>query len=454
MQRHSHMTKTIALFLIILCIQTSMLSSSLSSSIPNQPLTEYEQASNTLDDDTLFDAKMALAMRIAGFPALSACIIKDDQITWSKGYGYYDISEKKPATIDTIYVLASVTKTIVGTAIMQLYDQGFFDLDDDINMYLPFNVRNPHFPDDPITIRMLLSHTSSLNTNNQMEYYWFNFSSDPPFDFFPEPFLQEFLLPDGRYYEDSIWSTRYRPGEFAMYANVGFDLLSYLVEILANESFLTYCEDHFFFPLEMYNTSFNLSTLTIDQVAIPYQRFAGRYYQINEMEFLFGEYTPPEQYWRMRFYPAGGLYSTVSDLARFLIMHMNKGVYNGVRILEEETVILMHTMQEGNSIGYGLGWMHLGLTPGLQVSGHGGDIHGVDTWMLYEPTENIGVIYLANGNPGYTLLPLRGLIPFRWILSALFTKQGEYDRSIQPGVSLPNHTYSIREQCMIPFNIL
>jgi len=454
MRRHSHITKTIALFLIILCIQTSMLTSSLSLSVPIRPSTEYEQASNTLDDDTLLDAKMALAMKIAGFPALSACIIKDDQITWSKGYGYYDIQGKKSASIDTIYVLASVTKTIVGTAIMQLYDQGFFDLDDDINMYLPFDVRNPHFPDAPITIRMLLSHTSSLNTNNQMEYYWFNFSSDPPFDFFPEPFLREFLLPDGRYYENSIWSTRYRPGEYAMYANIGFDLLSYLVEILANESFLTYCEDHIFFPLKMYNTSFNLSTLDIEQVAIPYQRFAMRYYKINEMDFLFGEYTPPDQYWRMRFYPAGGLYSTISDLSKFLIMHMNGGVYDGVRILEEETVMLMHTMQEGNNIGYGLAWMHIGLSPGLQVSGHGGDIHGVDTWMLYEPTDNIGVIYLANGNPGYSLLPLRGVLPFRWILNMLFTKQAESFRDIQPDLSFTDHSYLLREECMIPVDLL
>ncbi|MDG6229857.1 MAG: serine hydrolase [Candidatus Thermoplasmatota archaeon] len=454
MQRHGHRAKTIALFLIIICIQTSMLSSSLTSSVPIQISTDIKEVVNNREDIAFFDAKMALAMRIAGFPALSTCIIKDDEIIWSKGYGYYDILERKPATIDTIYVLASITKTIVGTAIMQLYDQGFFDLEDDINMYLPFNVRNPHFPDDSITFRMLLSHTSSLNVNTQLEYYWMNFSGDPPFDFFPEPYLREFLLPDGKYYNQSIWSKNFRPGEHAMYANVGFDLLSYLVEILSNESFLIYCDNHIFIPLQMYNTSFNLSILDIQQVAVPYQRFAGRYYQINEMDFLFGEYTPPDNYWRMRFYPAGGLYSTVSDLARFLIMHMNKGVYDGVRILEEETVSLMHTMQEDNNIGYGLAWMHIDLTPSLQVSGHGGDIHGVDTWMLYEPTENIGVIYLANGNPGYSLLPLRGLLPFRWILYTLFTKQADSSRDIQPGLLLTDHSYLLKQQCMVPIDIL
>ncbi|KYK21510.1 hypothetical protein AYK25_03435 [Thermoplasmatales archaeon SM1-50] len=373
--------------------------------------------------DVAFDQKIFVLMRIAGFKSLSTCIIKNDTIIWSKGYGYYDVSEKKQTTIDTIYVLASITKTIVGTALMQLYEQGLFDLDDDVNEFLPFELRNPNFPDDPITIRMLLSHTSSLNTNTQMQYYWFNFSGDPPFDFFPEPYLQEFLLPGGRYYDPSVWSTIYRPGERAMYANVGFDLISYLVEIVSGQPFLQYCDAHIFTPLDMKNTSFNLSVLDIEQVAIPYQRFAGRYYMINELGFIFGDYTPPEHYWRGRFYPAGGLYSTVSDLSHFLIAHMNEGVYQDTQILEKETVELMHEIQPGNNLGYGLAWMQTTISPRLTASGHAGDLYGVDTWMLYEPVNDLGVIYLSNGNPSYGLLPLRGLLIWRSLLSVLFRKE-------------------------------
>jgi CubicO group peptidase (beta-lactamase class C family) len=374
-------------------------------------------------NDAAFDQKISLFMRIAGFPSLSACIIKDDQIIWSKGYGYYDISERKPATTDTNYVIASITKTIVGTALMQLYEQGLFGLDDDVNAFLPFDLRNPNFPDDPITFRMLLSHTSSLNTNGQNQYYWLNFSGDPPFDFFPEPYLREFLLPGGRYYDPSVWSTEYRPGEYAMYANVGFDLISYLVEIISGEPFLEYCDTHIFSPLDMKNTGFNFSRLDIDQVAIPYQRFKGTYYRINELGFMYGEDTPPEQYWRMRFYPAGGLYTTVTDLSHFLIAHMNDGIYNGTRILKKETAALMHEIQPENQIGYGLAWMHESIR-GLSTSGHGGDLPGVDTWMLYNQTEDIGVIYLANGNPYWGVLPFGGWFPVLWILDSLFTKEG------------------------------
>jgi CubicO group peptidase (beta-lactamase class C family) len=373
-------------------------------------------------NDAAFDRKISFLMKIAGFPSLSACIIKDDQIIWSKGYGYYDRSERKPATTDTVYVLASITKTIVGTALMQLYEQGLFDLDDDVNTYLPFDLRNPNFPEDLITFRMLLSHTSSLNTNEQLQYYWFNFSGDPPYSFFPEPYLREFLLPGGRYYDPSVWSTEYRPGEYAMYANVGFDLISYLVEIISGEPFLEYCDAHIFSPLDMKHTGFNFSRFDINQVAIPYQRYKGKYYTINELESIFG-WELPEPYYRMRFYPAGGLYSTVLDLSHFLIAHMNDGIYNGTQILKKETVELMHAIQPGNQLGYGLAWMHQSIGG---LSGHGGDLPGGDTWMLYNETKNIGVIYLANGNPGYSALPFGGQVPFMLILYFLLTKEGTW----------------------------
>lgn len=385
-----------------------------------QPDDESHRTTQT--PDAIFDQHLSIIMRLAGFRSLAACIIKDDQVIWSNAYGSYDFPDKKPSNPDTIYILASVTKTIVGTAMMQLYEQGLCDLDDDVNLYLPFDLRNPNFPDDPITIRMLLSHTSSLTTNSQMQYYWMNLSGDPPYGFFPDPFLKEFLLPGGLYYDPSVWSTYYRPGEYAMYANVGFDLISYLIELISGEPFLSYCDNHIFTPLGMYNTSFNLSTLDIEQVAIPYQRFVGRYYTLNELTFMYGNYTPKDVYYRCRFYPAGGLYSTVTDLSHFLIAHMNGGVYKGTRILEEDTVALMHHIQPNNTIGAGLAWMQTRFSPQFTASGHAGDLPGADTWMLYNQTQNIGVIYLANGNPAYGILPERGMILCGIILCSLFIK--------------------------------
>jgi CubicO group peptidase (beta-lactamase class C family) len=168
----------------------------------------------------------------------------------------------------------------------------------------------------------------------------------------------------------------------------------------------------------MKNTGFNFSHFNADDIAIPYQRIFGRYFTINE---LYGEESPPDIYYRLRVYPAGGLYSTVSDLSHFLIAHMNDGIYNDSRILEKKSVDLMHELQPGNRIGYGLAWMHQNVR-GLLTSGHGGDLPGADTWMLYNRTEDIGVIYLANGNPGYSVLPFRGLFSINLILGSLFNK--------------------------------
>lgn len=397
-------------------------------------------------NDAAFDHKISVLMKIAGLPSLTACIIKDNQMIWSKGYGYYDRSEQKPATTDTVYVLASVTKTIVGTALMQLYEQGLFDLDDDVNNFLPFDLRNPNFPDDPITFRMLLSHTSSLNPNDQLQYYWFNFSGDPPFSFFPEPYLREFLLPGGRYYDPSVWSSEYRPGEYAMYANVGFDIISYLVEIISGEPFLEYCDTHIFSPLNMKHTGFNFSRFDINQVAIPYLRYKGTYYTINELESIFG-LELPELYYRMRFYPAGGLYSTVLDLSHFLIAHMNDGVYNGTRILKKETVDLMHAIQPGNQIGYGLAWMHQSIGG---LSGHAGDLFGGDTWMLYNEEKDIGVIYLANGNAEYGALPFRGQFTVILILYLLFTKEGTFKGELQHESTISSSDLFFGKPLIIP----
>jgi CubicO group peptidase (beta-lactamase class C family) len=387
---------------------------------------ETTETTNSDITDFFFDLKMKLFMKLTKYPSLSACVIEDDEVTWLKGYGYYDLENMKPATEETIYNIASITKTITGTALMQLWEQGLFNLDEDVNNYLPFNLRNPHFPDDPITFRMLLSHSSSLNYAT-MEYYWFNFSADPPFSFFPYPWLEEFLVPNGKWYYPTCWSNMYRPGEVNMYANVGFDLIEYLVELISGEEFLTYCSNHIFLPLEMYNTSFNLSELDIDNVAIPYHYNNGEYLQINELEYLLGRYTPPDKYWRIRCYAAGGLYTTVSDLSHFFIAHMNGGVWNDIRILKEDTVDEMHRIQSPGNIDhsyfYGLAWLfqnQVGFN--VTLSGHTGGNYGVSTVMLYFPDENVGIIYFTNG--GTERITIFSILAGSLIAINLFKKGG------------------------------
>ena len=368
-----------------------------------------EETTNTDLDDFLFDKKIELLMKMGRLPSLSASIINGDEVTWSNSYGFYDLENRKPATENTIYNIASISKTVTGTALMQLWEQDMFDLDEDVNNYLPFGLKNPNFPDDPITFRMLLSHSSSLNPNRGIsgfhEYLWSNFSGDPPFSFFPDPWLEQFLVPGGKWYNPSHWSKVYRPGEYNIYANVGFDLICYLVELISGEIFVEYCKEHIFIPLEMYNTSFNLSELNIDNVAIPYHYHDGDYLHINELSYILGEYyTPKDIYWRFRAYAAGGLYTSVSDLSHFFIAHMNGGVWNGVRILKEGTVEEMHKIQPPGNIDpvgnlyHGLAWTIQDTPFDVTVSGHTGGNIGVQTFMSFIHSEEIGITCFYNSD--------------------------------------------------------
>jgi CubicO group peptidase (beta-lactamase class C family) len=378
---------------------------------------KLEKPTTTDFGDLFFDIKIKILMKLSKFPSLSACTIEDDQVTWSKGYGLYDLENKKSATENTIYNVAQITKTVTGTALMQLWEQGLFDLDEDVNNYLPFNLRNPHFPDDPITFRMLLSHSSSLKDdipiNNaygrSRAYSYTNFSGDPPFSFFPYPWIKDHITPSGNSYNPEHWDNKHRPGGYSWYAHINYAIIAYLIENISGEKFINYCKNHIFNPLEMNNTSFNISELDINNVAIPYyyHNDVGKYLQINELS-IDGE-IHPSKYWRILNYPAGGLYSTVMDLSHFLIAHVNEGIWNGVRILEKQTIEEMQTIQPPGNFNpmiqayYGLSWLFKEdpLIFNVTLMGHYGLSIGITGIMYHIPTDDTRVIFLANGD-GFT----------------------------------------------------
>ena len=380
----------------------------------------------TVEQETdRFDEVLLSIMNHCHFPSVSACIIKDDQVVWSQGYGVSNIEESYAAKENTMYGLCSITKTITGTALLQLYDQGLFDLDDDVNDYLPFSLRNPHFPDDPITFRMLLSHASSLRSPNSYWYIPFYRDGGPPFDGYPSPWIEEYVTSDGTRYDPDVWDATERPGASHVYANINFDLVGYLVELIADEPFFTYCEEHIFKPLDMPMTSFNLSVYTPEQVAVPYlwdtnnEQYETSYNQVH------------------LHYPAGGLFSSVSELSHFMIAHMNGGVYNGTRILEESTVEEMHRIQhEYNRIGraYGLAWLFESRSfqigsliinfPRLLYGGHGGAVtFGLRTTMYMKLSEQCAVLFFINSD---SFMYQSGWNGIQLIREMLFMKASTY----------------------------
>jgi CubicO group peptidase (beta-lactamase class C family) len=332
-----------------------------------------------------FDSLIEFCMKLGRIYSLSTCVIKNNEIVWSKGYGIYDKEQQKQGSADTIYLIASISKTITATAILQQVDNARIDLDEDVNGYLDFDFRNPYFPDVPITYRMLLNHTSSLNIE-PASFYQVEYGKDssPISSWLKDYFYDEGVM------NKSKWRNC-RPGKEFGYSNLGFTILGYLVEKITNQSFNQYCKEKIFMPLDMTNTSFLLSEINMEKHAVPYIL---AYVKSGDFPTLY----LPLPHYSICFYPAGGLRTSVLDLSHFVIAHMNRGVYNGVRILNESTVEEMHNISvhwEGNWY-FGLGWGICQNSQGKRLlEGHSGSLYGYITQMQIKPEDSTAIIYFS-----------------------------------------------------------
>ena len=267
------------------------------------------------------DDELAHLMIEYDLPSISACVIKNDSIVWHQVYGYSNREHKIKATHETIYHLASISKLFIATAYMQLEEQGIVDINQDINNYLPISIRNPNFPDKPITAKMLLTHNSSLasgRSDRDAPGIWETFKEDQAPA--PSQWLPGFIIPSGDYYHPTIWKN-YKPTEFELYSNIGCSVLAYIVEQKTGQSFKNYCKEHIFEPLAMHNTSYHYSDLEGDNIATLYQND-------NKVHPNFDH----------RLNSGGGVKTTVQDMARFLIAYMNGGRLDGIAILAEDTI--------------------------------------------------------------------------------------------------------------------
>jgi len=375
--------KMLTPIIVFLFIGLTVSPATIGINISTKLITQSEEI-QAVSSDSLFDIFIKILMSVAHKPSIAAGIIQDDTIVWSKGYGYYDLENQKPTNGDILYLQASVSKTVTATALMQLYEQGLFDLDDDINDYLPFELRNPNYPDEPITIKMILSHRSSLADDN---LYWIALSylpGDPDVKDFPYPWLKDYLTPGGSGYSSTTWSDA-RPGEGSYYANIGFSIIAYLVEILSNQNFNEYCKENIFGPLQMYNSSFRLRDHNISNIAVPY-------------EYKDGTYFRHPHYGIHILYPAITLRTSIEEFSHFIIAHMNDGVWNDVRILDKATADLMHTAHffPEDNFNYGLGWFVSIQDNGKKVISHSGGYVGVLDFVTILLDDDIAVMLFSN----------------------------------------------------------
>ncbi len=334
---------------------------------------------------------------------LGLCLIRGGEIVWAKGYGWADSERRIPYDPErTIQNIGSVSKTFTATAVMQEWESGKFHLDDDVDRFLSFPVKNPRHPDSPITFRQLLTHRSSIRDGPA---YGESYAcGDPQISL--QTWLEEYFTPGGGYYHAERNFHAWRPGQTGelpsqprAYSNVGFGLLGHLVEVLSGTSFSDYCRDHIFTPLGMTDTAWYLKDLDLNRHARPYTYVPeGKIRRILGPEGMRikssaeGEFVPNCLY-SFPNYPDGLIRTSPAQLAHFLMAYANPGALQKQRILRPETVRLMLSRDH---FGRGLCWFERGLKGGDSLWGHGGGDPGINTSMYFRASDKAGVILFAN----------------------------------------------------------
>ncbi|TMU56503.1 serine hydrolase domain-containing protein [Flagellimonas algicola] len=315
-------------------------------------------------------------------PAIAAVIVKDGKVVWENFSGYKTLNTTEGPDENTAFILASVSKTVVAVAVIQLVEQGLLELDVDVNTYIPFALRNPNFPSTPITTRMLLTHTSSLswptneedpNFNNTFE------SADAPGIY---PWLRDYLTPNNPNFQPNSWQNN-APGTSYQYSNIGAAVLGYLVQIISGQEFHSYCKEHIFTPLQMHNSAFKIADLS------PTTDFASLYFEGQ----LIPQYSAPH-------YPAFALRSTTADMANFMIAMLNGGTFEEARVLEEATVQQMLTIKVPDK-NVGFLWTVLS---GKWI-GHIGEYWGVSSSMDIYREKELGVFIVSNDSHIESIYP-------------------------------------------------
>jgi CubicO group peptidase (beta-lactamase class C family) len=321
----------------------------------------------------------------AGIAGISVAMIRDGEIasTWQAGFA--DIENHIPVETDTIFQTASISKTATGISVMQLYERGLLDLDDEINQYLSFKIIHPHYPETPITFRKLLSHTAGLKDNSDVIFGFYTIATGGgDSDVSLEEFVQGYFVDGGQWYNSQKNFTESAPGEDFLYSNAGYALLGYLVEEISGSSFPDYCKTNIFIPLEMDHTTWLLKDTNTNKMAIPYER------------------SDALPFYSYATYPDGTLKTTPTEYAHLLIAMMNDGQYKGKSILRPETVAEMLTpvAKEGRQA---LSWNYDSLEE-LEVKeldnghiiGHTGGDPGILTFALFNPQNRTGLVVFMN----------------------------------------------------------
>ncbi|MBI3878584.1 MAG: beta-lactamase family protein [Verrucomicrobia bacterium] len=310
-------------------------------------------------------------IREARAPSVAVAVLKDDRVIWAEGFGLADLETKRPATSDSVYLMASVSKPIATTGLMLLVDQGKIELDRPANDYLPrakFTARAGRAED--ITVRRLLNHTAGLPVHAN--------------------FFRDGIAPPPRDLTISRYGFAHTvPGSRWEYCNLAFGVVDYITELTAKQPWGKFMEEKLYDPLGMKHTSDHVRRSVARDATTQYRYdIAGRFVRVPPYGFDHDG--------------ASAVWSSANDLARFLRLHLNDGELDGKRFFKPGTLRAMQTFSAARSPdkpenGYGLGFF---VEPymGHRSFGHSGGMPGVATRIRAFPDDRAGFVMLLNAS--------------------------------------------------------
>ena len=358
-------------------------------------------------------------------------------------FGKADLARDISVSDSTQFRIASISKTITALAVMQLYEAGLVDLDENVSSYLGFDLVNPSHPQKAITARMLLSHTSSIVDGSGYGSFLSASYSDNPI-----PPISALLSSSGAFYTGDIFNNT-NPGSYFNYSNLNFGILGTLVEKISGLRFDQYCKNKILQPLGI-KGSFNVNDIeNIDNVSVLYRKINGAWIpQADNYQGIQPVFTNLDSYVvgdnGLRFGPQGGLRVSGTELAKLFQLFLNGGSLNGVEVLESSTVEEMMTTQwlydgtNGNNYyglfnSWGLG-LHkstntenqdIVLQSGSPMLGHPGEAYGLISDAYVDTEKNLGLVLVINGSgSGYST---NNFSAFYSIEKAVFDAINTYD---------------------------
>ena len=330
----------------------------------------------------------------SGFPGFAVVVTQGDATLYSRGFGYADRASKTPYTPQTIQPLGSVSKSVVGVAVMKAVELGLCSLDADINEYLPFKVQNPYRPKDRITLRHLATHTSGLIDLEETLIGTYGLSTKPTVAL--GQFLRDYYSPEGTLYRKENFADT-AVGKTYVYSNIAAALAAFIVEQRAKTPFDEFTEKHVFSPLGMSSTHWFFDEANRKKYATLYEinkHEQPPYKQLLNADNSLKNYSSVT-------YPDGSLRSSAADLTAY-VKAMSNGYSGRAGILSVESFAMLFKPQfvdgalpanvnptEPNSAIF---WAYA-KNGGIR---HTGSDPGVFAFISFHPKTRIGRVFTLN----------------------------------------------------------